>query len=206
MSADVAAVILAAGRASRWRASGGEGPTKLLAAYRGASMVANVVAAAAGSRARPIIVVLGHEAEAVRGALDGFDARFVVNAEFEDGLATSLRAGLLATPTESAGAVILLGDMPEVSAALIDRLIERFAAGKSLDAVIPVIDGERGNPVLLARSLFSQAQGLAGDQGARRLLTKPGVIVAEIEAGPEARLDLDDAQSWEDATRRRREF
>ena len=193
--ADVAAVVLAAGKASRWRASGGTEPTKLIAVWKGAPMVRCVALAALASRARPVVVVLGHEAAAVRAALDGLSAAFVENRDYAQGLSTSLRAGLAALPARCDGAVVLLGDMPEVGADLIDALISAFDARPDALAVAPRGAGGLGNPVLLARGLFAQAAELSGDKGARRLVERAGARRVEIDwAGEEIALDIDEAR------------
>ena len=167
---EVAALVLAAGRASRYRAAGGAEPTKLVALYRGEPLVRWAVEAALASQARPVLVVTGHARAEVEAALAGFSVRFVHNPDFADGLSTSLRAGLAALSDEVAGAVVLLGDMPEASATVIDALIASFAAAPDAQAAVPVWEGQRGNPALLGRALFAAAAKLTGDEGARRLL------------------------------------
>ena len=90
-------------------------------------MVRHVVEAALASQARPVVVVLGHQQHEVRQALRGLQGPVRGRTRTtRDGLSTSLRAGLAALPAEVAGAVVCLGDMPRVSAALIDRLIAAF--------------------------------------------------------------------------------
>ena len=78
---------------------------------------------ALASQARPVIVVTGHQRERVEAALAGLPVEFVHNPDFADGLGTSLRAGIAALPAEADGVIVCLGDMPQVDAALIDRLI-----------------------------------------------------------------------------------
>lgn len=169
---DIAAIILAAGRSSRF--AGGEGAaSKLVAELGGKPLARHVAEAALASRARPVVVVTGHQASAVRGALDGLDLAFAHNADYARGLSGSLRCGLAALPEASGGAVILLGDMPLVSAALIDRLIEAFARHRGNSpalAAAPVRAGRRGNPVLIGRALFPQVARLEGDAGAGALI------------------------------------
>ena len=180
----VGAVVLAAGRSSRYRAGGGVEETKLVADVAGEAIVRRVVRAALASRARPVTVVVGHARSAVEAALAGLPAEIVPNPEFASGIASSLRAGLAATPADVAAAVVLLGDMPNVEAGLIDRLIDAFRTHSNALAVAPVQDGRRGNPVLLARPLFAPAMRLAGDEGARRLLAGFGAgQVVEVDAG-----------------------
>ncbi len=166
----VGAIVLAAGRSSRFRAEGGAEETKLVAELDGDPIVRRVVEAALASRAHPIVVVVGHARSAVEAALAGLPARFAFNEDFETGIASSLRAGLAATPGDADAAVVLLGDMPNVAARLIDELIDAFDARPEASAVTPVKDGRRGNPVLIARRLFELAMRLDGDEGARRVL------------------------------------
>ena len=169
---EVAAVILAAGRASRFRAAGGREATKLVAPLEGRPIVRRVAEAALQARTRPVVVVVGHAREAVEAALEGLPVETVRNPDFASGLASSLRTGLSALPPSVGGAVILLGDMPKVEPGLIDALIDAFAARPEASAAAPVRDGRRGNPVLLAQKLFGPAMDLSGDEGARKLLAR----------------------------------
>jgi molybdenum cofactor cytidylyltransferase len=174
--ADIAAIILAAGRSTRFAARPDDA-TKLVAALCGKPLVRHAAEAALRSSARPVIVVTGHQRAAVEGALTGLDLSLAFNPDYTAGLSASLKRGVAALPATCAGAVILLGDMPFVSGALIDRLIEAFAQGCAGDpqtplAASPVRAGRRGNPVLIGRALFPAIAALDGDQGARCLLDR----------------------------------
>ena len=178
----VAAIILAAGQASRFRAAAGEaGPaTKLVAQMDGKPLVRHVAEAALSSNARPVIVVTGHADEAVRAALDSLPLTFVHNGAYATGLASSLQRGLACVPQDCAGALVLLGDMPLVSPEIIGRLIAAFADSPSTRAVAPMRDGQRGNPVLLSRALFPAVAQLSGDVGARALLAAAQGEIVEV--------------------------
>ena len=102
----------------------------------------------------PVIVVTGHQRERVERALAGLPVTFVHNPDFAEGLSTSLKTGIAAVPAEADGAIVSLGDMPQVSAKLIDRLIAAFDPERGALVVIPTIGGKRGNPVLWARRFF----------------------------------------------------
>lgn len=189
----VGAIVLAAGRSSRFRAAGGSAETKLVEELGGRPIVRMAAEAALASRARPVIVVTGHARTSVEAALAGLDVEIAYNPEYSSGLASSLKAGLLAMPSDVAGALVLLGDMPWIEARLIDPLIDAFLAKAPALAAAPTHEGRRGNPALLGRGLFEAAMRLEGDAGARRLIDalKPSELV-EIDApGAGATVDID---------------
>lgn len=191
-AAPVAGIVLAAGRSTRM----GE-RNKLLLALRGEPLVRHAVAAQLGAKARPVIVVTGHDRDKVEAALAGLDVSFVHNPGFASGLAGSLKAGLAALPDTAAGVVVSLGDMPNVTPRAIDRLAEVFADRPEAQAVVPTLLGQRGNPVLLARALFSAVAELSGDQGARRLLEEAGEAVVEVPLDdPAIAIDVDTPEAW----------
>ncbi|CAO4174391.1 nucleotidyltransferase family protein [Methylorubrum populi] len=161
------AVILAAGLGSRF----GQAP-KMLASYAGRPMVRRAAEAALGSRAGPVVAVLGAHAATVRAALAGLDLTLVDNPDPAAGLSTSLRLGLAALPPEVEAAVVLLGDMPRIGSAHVDALIDAYAgAAPRPCAVVPVSGGRRGNPVLLdRRRLADDLATLSGDRGAGQIL------------------------------------
>ena len=165
MSGPVAAIILAAGRGVRF----GEQP-KTLAPLDGQPLVRHVVGAALASTARPVIAVLGHWRSDIAAALAGLEVTAVDNPAYEDGLSTSLKAGFAALPPASEAAVVLLGDMPRVSPGVIAGLIAAWRAAERPSAVVPTFQGQRGNPVLLSRTLTSDIARLTGDRGAGPLL------------------------------------
>jgi molybdenum cofactor cytidylyltransferase len=194
---NVSAIILAAGRSTRMG-----GPNKLLAELGGKPLVRIVTEQALASKAKGVIVVTGHQAELVEKTLAGLDVKFVRNPDFAQGLASSVKAGVAAVPNDADGAVICLGDMPMISAQLLDHLIEAFAPDRGNLIAVPVSDGRRGNPVLWSRRFFSELMALDGDIGARHLIAKHGEAVAEVAVeGFGAFLDIDTPQALEAARR-----
>lgn len=186
-AAAVAGLVLAAGRSTRM----GEA-NKLLQPVRGKPMVRHAVEAQLASRASPVIVVTGHQADAVSEALVGLDVEFVHNPDFASGLASSVKAGLAALPADIRGVVVSLGDMPNVTGPVIDRLAAAFADRPDALAVVPTLLGQRGNPVLLSRALFPAVAKLGGDQGARRLLDEAGDAIVEVPLDdPAIAIDVD---------------
>ncbi|WP_036260170.1 nucleotidyltransferase family protein [Methylocapsa aurea] len=188
---EIAAIILAAGRSSRFNA--GPHDTKLVVPLSGKPLVRHVAEAALASRARPILVVTGHAAPKIAAALAGLDLSLVENPKHQAGLSSSLKAGIAALPETARGAVILLADMPRVSGALIDRLIQAFEASvKPPHAVAPVRAGLRGNPVLIGRPLFDPVAHLEGDRGARLLIEAAGEGLLECPVDDDAiEIDVD---------------
>jgi molybdenum cofactor cytidylyltransferase len=137
-------------------------------------------------------VVVGHQKEKVRKALDTLPVTVIENRNFAHGISTSIAAGLSSDRLDgAAGAVIMLADMPLVSQNEIDRLILAFRDGGDVSVVRAVTEGTIGNPVILPRSLFGEARHLTGDTGARRLIERSGLSIIEIETGEAAQADVD---------------
>lgn len=169
MGQDVGAIVLAAGRSTRFGAE-----NKLLAPLDGVPMVQSVVRRVQAAGVEPLLVT-GHEAEAVRALLPG--VRSVHNPEYAEGLASSLRAGLAALPETVGAALIVLGDMPRVREETFTALLAAAQETPAAQAIVPAYAGRRGNPVLVRRALFPSLMKLHGDQGARKLLEGAGEAV-----------------------------
>jgi molybdenum cofactor cytidylyltransferase len=147
---------------------------------------------ALASRARPVIVVTGHQREQVAAALAGLDVVVVHNPDYADGLSTSLKVGIAAVPVDADGAIVCLGDMPQVDASLIDRLLAAFDPEKGALVVVPTIEGKRGNPVVWSRRFFSELAAIDGDVGARHLIASYPEAIAEVPmTGNGALVDVD---------------
>jgi molybdenum cofactor cytidylyltransferase len=177
----IGALILAAGRSTRFGAS-----NKLLADLDGTPIVRRVAMAVLASRARPVVVVTGHQAERVEAALAGLDVRLVHNRDYAEGLSTSLKTGLSALPPDIDGTLVCLGDMPQISGNHIDRLISAFAPKEGRSIAVPIHNGKRGNPVLFGRDLFPEMMEAEGDTGARHLIGRHAEEVAEVDLGTDA--------------------
>jgi molybdenum cofactor cytidylyltransferase len=189
---NIAAVVLAAGRSTRMGAV-----NKMLAEIGGKPLVRIAAEQALASRAKPVIVVTGHERERVERALSGLPVRFVHNPDFADGLAGSVKTGIGAVPAESDGAIVCLGDMPQVDSGLIDKLLAAFDPERGALVVVPSIDGRRGNPVVWARRFFNDLMAITGDIGARHLIGQYAEAVIEVPLAGEAALtDVDTPESF----------
>jgi molybdenum cofactor cytidylyltransferase len=147
-----------------------------------------------------IVLVLGASAGAIRRQLpqpllEG--VKVVVNPAYGQGMASSLREGLSAVDRESDAALIILGDQPFLQPQTLHQIIDGYR-GSRAQIVVPTYQGERGNPVLLDRSVFSEAMALEGDVGCRAIFPNhlEGISKVEVE-DMGVLLDLDDPADYE---------
>jgi molybdenum cofactor cytidylyltransferase len=191
----VAALLLAAGRSTRMG-----GPNKLLEDLHGKPIVRHAAEALAASGASPVVAVTGHEGERVASALAGLDIQCVANPAYADGLSTSLKAGLAALPPESDAVVVALGDMPDVTGALIDRLVSVIDPARGALIAVPTREGRRGNPVVWSRRFFDDLSTIEGDTGARHLIGLHNEAVVEVPVDDEAAFhDIDTPEALQSA-------
>jgi molybdenum cofactor cytidylyltransferase len=124
------------------------------------------------------LVVTGHEADEIRAALAGLNLSFHHAPDFAEGMSASLKAGVAAVP----GACDRRVDLPGRHAVRPPRHARPACRGASTGqaALFPAYQGKRGNPVLLARSLFADIMRLGGDEGARTILKAIPDQVAEL--------------------------
>ena len=183
---DVAAIVLAAGRGTRF---GDE--LKLLAQIGGKALVRHAAEAAVSSSVDPVIVVTGYRSDEVQAELHGLPVQILHNALFAQGLSTSLKAGFSALPPTTRAAVILLGDMPFVKADLIDALVAEWRERGEPAALVPTLDGRRGNPVVLSRDLQAVIEDLSGDVGAGSLLRERSDVLEWPTTDPAVAQDID---------------
>jgi molybdenum cofactor cytidylyltransferase len=162
----------------------------------GSPMIARTVDAVLASRTRPVLVVVGHQADAITAALAGRPVTIVAAPDYKDGLSASLRAGLAALPPDAAATLICLGDMPLVSPAEINRLLAAYDPAAGARIIVPTHNGQRGNPVLWDRTFFPAMNTLSGDTGARSLLQRFADDVTETEIQTDSILmDFDTPQT-----------
>lgn len=178
----ITGVVLAAGAGSRF------GGTKQLMDADGAPLVLHAVDALREGGVDEIIVVTGHDAEAVEAVLPA-DVRPVRNPHHRAGQATSLAAALHATAEDSEGAVILLADQPGVAADEVRELIHAFRTSRAQILRLRYTDGP--GPALLSREIYAEAGHLHGDTGARVLVASHPEWVHEVPIDRPAPVDVD---------------
>jgi len=180
--ARIAALLLAAGSSSRL------GTNKLLVELGGEPLVRRAARRALAAGLDPVIAVLGHEAKRIRGALQGLPVTLVGNPRHAEGMPASVHAGLAAVPDNCAAAMVLLPDMPLVTAPMLSELAERFrATGTPL--VISLYGQTAAPPTLYARALFPAL--LAAAEGGRQAVGEHRHLAAEVRWPAELMMDLD---------------
>ncbi|WP_395021167.1 NTP transferase domain-containing protein [Dongia sp.] len=189
---NVAAVILAAGRSSRM------GRNKLLLDLEGKPILCHAVDQALGAGLSEIVVVSGHQAAKVREALGDRAVKVVEAREHKLGMSASLKAGIRALGPKTEAALVMLGDMPQVSAPLIRRLVAAYNPLEGRSIVVPTVEGKRGNPVLFDRRYFEEMLALEGDVGARHLIGAHDDQVAELSVDDAAVFtDVDTPEAYD---------
>ncbi len=198
-----ATIILAAGSSSRM----GKGRHKLLLPLHDRPVLAHVLDAALASQARPVVLILGYQAEQVRAHISAYtthpDLHIIENLHYLQGMSTSMRLGILTLQTngytkspgkEVDSALVLPGDQPLITAQDIDTLIATYrSSGKRI--IAPIYEGKRGNPILFDASLFPELLEVTGDEGGRSVLERHRDEIASVAMGnPLANIDVD---TWE---------
>ena len=190
----VSAIILAAGTSSRM------GQAKQLLPLGNSTVVAQTIEHARAAKVDEVVLVLGSSAEPIRHQLSPSllsGVKVVVNQSYEQGMASSLRAGLSALDPQSAATLIILGDQPFTLPQTLDQIIQAYR-DSGAPIVIPTWQGARGNPVLLDRSVFPEALALEGDVGCRAIFGKHLEEIVNVKVEDRGvLLDIDDREDYE---------
>ncbi|HEY6566064.1 MAG TPA: nucleotidyltransferase family protein [Actinomycetota bacterium] len=180
----ITGVVLAAGEGRRF------GGTKQLATAAGKPLVQHAIDALAGTDIDEILVVTGHDADAVEASLSlPAVGRFVRNPDFGRGQSTSLAAAFHEVAEDSEATVVLMGDQPGVEPTDVVALIERFRATRAQIVRLRYADGP--GPALLSREIYAEAGHLHGDVGARVLMASHPEWVEEVPIDRPAPRDVD---------------
>lgn len=178
----VAAVLLAAGSSRRF-----EGSNKLLADWQGKPLIRHIAETLLRAGVARVVVVTGHDAEAIRAALEGLPTSFVHNARHAEGMGTTIAAGVAALSQEEA-ALIVPGDMPWIREVTMRQILQ---AGSSGAIVVPCHRNRLGNPVLFPPELRAKLVHLSGDRGARLTVEANAERVIRLEVLEQELQDID---------------
>jgi molybdenum cofactor cytidylyltransferase len=173
----VAAIIVAAGSSSRL------GQPKQLLLINGEPMLQRVIRMAREAGASPLLVVLGAHREIIESRIDLANATKVIHSGWQEGLGSSIRAGVQAAEEQAldaSGLLLMICDQPRVTPGHLRRLIHAFDAQQGWQAVASLYAGTRGIPAIFPRSGIPDLKALHGDKGARGLLAQSSRPVIEI--------------------------
>jgi len=192
-NARVSAVVLAAGTSTRM------GRAKQLLPLGGTTVLAHTLENVRSTGLEEIILILGASAEAISqqlppSLLEGL--KVVVNQAYGQGMASSLREGLCALDQRTDGALIILGDQPFIRPQTLHQIMDEYRRSRA-KIVIPSYQGNRGNPVLLDRSVFSEVMALEGDVGCRAIFGNYLEAILKVEVEDKGvLLDIDDQDDY----------
>lgn len=176
----MAGIILAAGESKRM------GRPKQLLSTGSETLLFKVLREVLDSTLEEVVLVLGHEAEQIReslGSVAGHPGlKIVLNPRYKEGMSTSLIAGLSLVDKRCARIMVILGDMPHLSAWLIDEFRREVEASRSPLGAVAVF-GRRSHPVVIGREFYGAVHGLTGDRGARHLFQEHSDLVCMVEFG-----------------------
>jgi molybdenum cofactor cytidylyltransferase len=188
----VAAVVLAAGSSTRM------GRNKLLLDLGGETLVRRAVRAAAGAGVDQVVVVLGHEESRVRAELDGLPCTPVVNPDHAQGAGTSVRTGVRHVAAEADAIVVVLADMPLVTARMIATLVERYRESRA-----PLVASHYGDvqapPTLYDRALFEELLSIPDEAGAKQVVRRHESETLVVAWPKSALRDIDVPTDYEGA-------
>lgn len=191
----IGAVVLAAGESTRM------GTQKLLLPYAGSTVIENIIDQVLESGVDTCVVVTGHEPDRVQDCLRARNVVFAHNANYREGMLTSVRAGFTAAGATWQGAVIVLGDQPSMRAETINRLLEEHA-NNSDSVLLPTFEGRRGHPILVPRRFHTEIMNRFDDTGLRGLLrAHPEAMIEVTVDTPSILEDMDYPEDYQRALR-----
>jgi molybdenum cofactor cytidylyltransferase len=206
----ISALILAAGESKRMAPTfhektlkGKSGQHKLLLPFAGKTIVESTVDAILQTHVDEVIVVLGHEAEKVRKALQHRPVRLVHNPAYQSGMASSIHAGLAALASDAGAVMISLADLPLVQSSELNLLISSFLSTEEKTIAVPTFAGQRGNPVIFDLRYRPEMLALHGDIGCKSILAHHPEAVLEVEMPTASVLeDVDTVEAYNRLTAR----
>jgi molybdenum cofactor cytidylyltransferase len=170
------------------------GRPKALLPFRGKTFLQRILDTIAESSIRRAVVVVGRHAEEIRGSLDGAQA-VVFNPNYEQGMITSIQAGVRALTPGFDGAMLFLVDHPLVDVQTIESLVIRARPDR---IVIPVFEGRRGHPVLFGSAVLGEILSLDSSQGANVVVRRdPGRVLQVPVTSRGVLVDVDTPEDFE---------
>ncbi|KON29973.1 hypothetical protein AC482_05085 [miscellaneous Crenarchaeota group-15 archaeon DG-45] len=188
-----AAVVLAAGKSERM------GRNKLLLKMAGRSILDWLLDALNSSEIDEVLIVLGHRPQDIRPIAEAYNAKVVINTEYEEGMTSSFKAGLRHVYSDAA--FLILGDQLGLKAELLNRMTATMESDQEALLVSPVHRGRRGHPVLFRRTLFHEVLSLAPGETVREVVMRHEASHRVVEGDVWCILDIDTPEDFEEARR-----
>ena len=159
----ISAILLAAGQSKRM-----DGENKLTKEIQGTPLIKHSVKNILASSIDELIVVLGYQKEIIEKLIDkNKKIKFVFNKDFENGMSSSIKTGINNLSEKTEAFFICLGDMPMVNYNIYNQLIK---SKNDKEIIVPICEGQQGNPVLFLKSMKEKLMTLQGDIGAKQIL------------------------------------
>ena len=192
-SKKIAAIVLAAGQSKRMGRD-----NKLLLPYGQGTVLSHVLGQINQAAINDIYVITGHEKDLVEQEVRKYNGVAIYNDLYEEGLSTSVKAGIAALPKDIDAVMIILGDMPNMSADILRKIMAAYNLAQGQSIIIPTHNGKRGNPILWDADFFGDFDRLQGDMGAKILLNDYPEYITELEIESDAIfLDIDTIEAYE---------
>jgi molybdenum cofactor cytidylyltransferase len=183
----LAAIVLTGGKSERM------GSPKALLRFKGRTFLEHILAAIQDAGIERTAIVVGHHRNEIGGAFPGLS--LVFNPDYEQGMSTSVKAGLRALPGGIEGAGVFLVDHPLIDASTIRLLADRVRPGL---IVLPSHDGRRGHPVFFSADLFGEILRLGPDEGLNTVVRRdPGRVITLAVPNPGVLADIDTPEQFE---------
>ena len=176
----ITVIILTAGMSSRYRRK-----NKLLLRFGKSTVLQTVIEAVSAKEISDIIVVTGHDREKIADLVNYYPVRIAHNSDYLEGIASSIRCGVSASSPDTKGFMICLGDMPLITAELLERLIEAFNSAPQSAVVIPKFKKRYGNPVVFSSVYRDELLQVKGDMGARSVYERHADSIVEVRVEEE---------------------
>ncbi|MBE0461449.1 MAG: nucleotidyltransferase family protein [Candidatus Aminicenantes bacterium] len=183
-------MILAAGESKRM------GKPKLLLPFGEKTIIETIIDSVSKSKLDDVLVVLGAHREKIEKKIKDFSIKIVVNPNFKNDMLSSVQCGFRALPEDVKASLVILGDQPEISSALINKIVEAYKKSKK-GIVLPVYRNNRGHPVLIDMKYQGEIEDLNPDLGLRNLVYKHAEDILEIEViTPSILQDIDTIEDY----------
>jgi len=175
----ISAILLAAGQSKRM------GELKQLMPFGQSTIVEQAVDNLLGSAVNEVIVVVGYKAEDVIKTIAAKPIKLAINPDYEQGMSTSIIAGLNLVHGRVQGVMLALGDQPLVNSQTINSLIEEFY-NHDKGIAVPTYQGSRGHPIIFAIKYKEKLLKLKGDVGGRQIIKDHPGDVLEVAVNSES--------------------